>query len=464
MGTKDSKTIFKIFLGLLFSFCFINLYSINVITAFIGILLLCGALYELKNETSPFRKAFIFSLIQLGVQTVNIILQFASDNFKYIFEGIGAVLLAFIVYNIYDGLRIILLNCDTYSRVPLVWALPLYIITVLLRTATLMFSDNSILRYITIGVCAVIYISLLAMIIKTGLIIKKSDYYMNKDRLKFLYFVPVLLIAVIAGSGYLLINGLNSGSVNSIEYIQQDTDNTEAAAQIRKEMSNSGFPLMVIKNLPDSEIMKYSGIFRATSHTEELDIDGGKIVITAVTSYMDLGEVRFLQYFEWKNPPAGKFVDLIGLCIETKKVVMLPDAPFDGLVLYDKDGITYKTDYTDKDIALKYPKAKYKVMPSAKNLRGYLAINTNLAQSSSPADFNTSIVYAHQKNIFNFPYADSFTFFRLGRQTAANKAVFDTYILPVNESYIPKNYQPDENTEPADDQSGQEAESSQPAA
>ncbi|MEG0615400.1 MAG: hypothetical protein RR540_06545, partial [Oscillospiraceae bacterium] len=303
MAYKNKQSIFGLFLGTLLVLLYIDFHSISTIITLVGAVILTITLFRLRNEISPLKIAFFASLALTLSKTVNLLVHCFTSKGALVFGIIDTAFLLILLYNVFDGLKIVLSNCgDEGYKFRLTWCFPLFVISVISIIAALIFP---VAKYICPPICILSFAFILYKLIKANKIIKNTDYVIGVERFKLSYKIIVVAYAVIlAGASAAIVLTTNHTDVTTDEkYNMRDCKNTLGIVDIRDNMIDLGFPEKIVFDLADSEVMRYKELNDVSIAKNTIETDGGKLDLTTCTSYIGHGTVRFLQYYDWITPP-----------------------------------------------------------------------------------------------------------------------------------------------------------------
>lgn len=428
-----NNSITKVFWGLLLIFFDINICHLNLLTTFIGALLLATGIWQLVQVNRNLKFAFAFSLIQLAVQTSSLVLicMQKSGNLSVTISGsqtadsnVGVVLFitvagtlssVLLICFLFEGLHDIAVS---HNNQPLgsslnrcIW---LYIITAALIIAIVFIPYLLIIALIFV---IINYIYILAQVNRLSKALDPNDET-PECRLDRRYFAALgcfLTLIVISLSVALITT--NNPSVHTNIYNKGDTAGQLEINSIRDHMVKLGFDKKILNDLPDSEVKYYKDIHAFHELISSQQTDGGTITMTECISSFTNGAFRILEYYKWNKMPNHCYSDVFSFDVNSQIISMPQNINLDGFGLYDvktKERVqTFKADFVHMtgvftDIST-YPKIQYRVFDRSKiNQRGFIAFDAQIADYSNPLDFNVIINYSHQTNIFNFDGTNEF--------------------------------------------------------
>ncbi|MCL2615570.1 MAG: hypothetical protein FWD30_02095 [Dehalococcoidia bacterium] len=221
----------------------------------------------------------------------------------------------------------------------------------------------------------------------------------------------VLYIAVAIGGEFGFLYHVNAPNPASSEYVNTFSSDT---AEIRQRMLDFGLPEYVLNDLPESEILLFSGIYDGNAEIKNSHQivwrDDGKLEVVGFEGLLPGGKVRTLFYYRWLELPKHTFVDLIAIQKDLRYFALPNDINESGLALYDKDGKTYGQTLQYERGATHYAyglvQVKFRLYPHYENQRAYVAMDTVISRLSVTLSFDSFSSYVHQEHLWNRPHLD----------------------------------------------------------
>lgn len=425
VGNIWDKPMSNITLGFIFTMMTFNFLGLQYILPTIGVCFLYIGLRELRNENKALNLAWIFSIINLILQVLNLIYISTplSVNFKgnWIIIAISTIFQVSLHLIFRAGLKNVFEKANTKPiRDPILWMV-IWRIVVLICAITQLGSIWFIFILIIIFYFY-IFSSLYKLRYDLNAINSRPSQVSTRLSSKVFIFIYVICCTFICA---ICCVGSNYIRLDSREFITPDT------SEQRDVLIGLGFSEDILKDITDEEVAMLQEPIYIYSSNELLMFDSkdeivqngvgvntstkkpGKINLEATVTYVELkdGRMYAFEYFEWKDRSAY-WND--GFTISSSQMLEL----INGKLLYEKDGISYfapiprlkggsVTEYdmfgaeitSDKITgAVNYPFG-------SDRQRGYIFYQLDLSNGNWTGAnlFN----YTHNNNPFRIPYSET---------------------------------------------------------
>ena len=411
-------SISKIFFGLLLMFFNINICHLNLLTSFLGSLLVATATWQLRQVNKHLKNAFLFSIVQLIFQTSGFMLfcsQMSNINIPLAGAVIGMLCMIALIYNLFSGLAKMAQaqGHDDLSK-KLSRCYVLYTISAIIIAAALLIPP---LAFIAIPIVAIVFIYILVQVNRLNKAIDNSQNTFEEHRLNVRY--SAMLGAYLGLTVLLCFSVLiyyNCPNVNTEIYEKNDCAEQIDIQSIKNNMLTLGFEQAILDDLPDSEVANYQDVLSIQNKTYNQQTDGGMLEITkCVSTYKD-GKIRLLIYYKWLTIPKHQYCDRLSVMFPQDLIISPNNTNFNGFGLYDKkskDGtITYKADFISEERLSSISNSRnfeinYRVFGNElTKQRAFFAYDVLVTRPSLELCYNTIINYSHQRSIFNFNNAN----------------------------------------------------------
>jgi len=414
------KGINKIFIGFIFLVFRISFNHFDFFLPLLGTILITTGLWQLKSQNKNCKTAFVLSLISITIQIASFMVSCSKySRYEYInvvLFILGCLIALPFMFNLFKGLEQIALKLnltDVAKRIMKCFSL--YFLAILFTAGAFLFAYLVVIVIILLIAIAVKLNRYKNAVLHSGLEVGET----NINKRYWRGFFGIVLCTIIAFLFVLKIS--NAPPIKAVLYDKADVKTTAEVTKIKAKMESLKFDKDILKDLPNSEILKYSGIRRYHKTSEEFSVDGGKLLIETcvctLPNYDYYEYIRFLTYYKWLEPPHSHFTDLIGQNLSEDSYFGFENDQNIGLLcLFDKDNGKGFTSYKITDMAESNNNAAraFKIpMPdkSCKNQRGYISFTVCKSLDSAPTLYNTYAVYIHQNIIFNVPFRNTFDFF-----------------------------------------------------
>lgn len=405
-------SISRICFGLFLIFFNINICHLDLLTVFLGYLLIATASWQLRQVNKHLKLAFLFSIIQLIFQTLKFMLfcsQMSNINITIAASVICMLCMVVFIYNLFYGLSQMAQaqGHDDISK-KLKRCFVLYLLSAIIIATSMLIPS---LVFIVIPILAIAFIYILVQMNRLNKAIDNTQTIFEEHRLDVRYFV---MLGTYLGLTVLLCFSVliyyNCPNVHTEIYDRNDCADQIDIQSIKSNMLTLGFEQDILDDLPDSEIVKYQNVLSIDNTTNSQQTDGGTLEITkCVSSYKD-GKIRLLFYYKWITIPKHQYCDSLYVELPYHFIVQ-NDNNFIGLSLYDKKTTngttTYKADLINNgmfsSISSLNSEASYRVFGNeSTNQRGFLAYDVLYSSPNLEFCYNTILNYSHQRSIFNF--------------------------------------------------------------
>lgn len=444
-------SISRVFLGLMLLFFNINIFHLNLITTFLGAVLIATAAWQLAGESRYFRNAFILSIIQLGIQVLNFILTCSKKS------GSLNVVIALVVIGTADMIALLSNLCSGLSEIAhkqgnielgrkLSRCSGLYFTTAVMMLFTVFMPQ---MVYIVILPTIIIFIYILVQVNRLEKVANNSSNVIKEKRLDgqfYLMLASCMGLTVLICSAMLIYS--NCPDLNAEVYNPNDSNKTADIQGIKSKMLTLGFDKEIVNDLPDSEVANYQNVNSVHSSTNLRSMDEGTLLISECVSTFENGKQRFLVYYKWNEIPDHQFCDKITVDLDADLISIPDDFNFIGFGLYDRkteNGVTtFKTGFVQDEsdgsgVTPSNLAVEYRVFGANKtNQRGFFAFNARLVNPRTAFSYNTVVNYSHQKTIFNLN--NTFEINTNQQQSAfgePNNPVYEKFQLITAENYKP---------------------------
>ncbi len=399
----------KLFFGLLLTFFNIDIYNLKLITGFIGALLIATAAWQLANENRYFKNAFRFSVFELFLQTLGLLivcLNIGGVATGFLMAAVGTICMIGLMYNMFSGLAQLATEQGLFEfSKKLSNCFAVYIwIAILIPIALIV--PPIIIIMIPVTIIGLIYILVQVKRLSNNNLDTSEERALNSRNYVTLFAYLGLTLALCLT----VIIIKSCPPVHTEVYNRNDSEQTDVQS-IKTKMLELGFDNEVLNDLPDSEIVNYremssvqNSVYTNSSNTETLEI-------TKFVSTFEGGKIRILMYYKWLEGPKQRYRDKMILKLPWGKFAAPNDMNSNGFALYDKDsknGLnTYKADFVKRAISgtngYINSEIDYRVFgEQASNQRGFFAFDVMRSMPTQELYYNTIIDYYHQKSIFYF--------------------------------------------------------------
>ena len=416
----------KIFWGLLLSFFNINII-IHLETYFqlAGIILLATAAWQLAGESVRFKRMLIACAAGLILQVACIVISCTpvAANTAYIWGStlLGSAIMVAVLYFLFTGLRELIIKSPEGERSE---DRPEAVITVQ-QDLTARRIGNCLYIYIAVFllilltmavpailIMALVVILMIVILVRTYRVISAANASINVfivRRLDFRYglvcLASVLVSAAVTVCTLLAVNAPQPGGK---PYDLRDTNYPAQAEAMRETLLTKWADKEMVKNLPDSEVLRYQNMRYFDAERQDRQIDGGTLYFTNATAIDDSGNMRILLYYEWGKPPKHTYTDAIYFSFADHRNVLTmletsQNVAAQGHILSDVDGKTVEATPLVKN--LQNTIMQFRLWGSGhERQRGYMAFNAHLTFSDKGHAFNIAMWYVHQNSLWNTPY------------------------------------------------------------
>ncbi|MHB1484297.1 MAG: hypothetical protein ACYCYI_06490 [Saccharofermentanales bacterium] len=402
----------------------INIGSFDILNDIFGLIIVLYGLSKLKEISIDFSKALIFAQINIAWQILLTILRFSlllnRSEIMMLTTGIDITVNILLIYYILSGLEGMAedQNLDNLQS-SLRYGSVFYILFIIITAVTGLISPIAII-FMVLSFFFYIYILIL---IRRSYNSIDQTYYKDisgkptamLNNIKTLLLV--VLMPIIFGLGAIILS--ETYNIEIVPFNKNDAMHDQKSIDaIRANLSDSGFEKNELEILPDSEILKYQDIQKVQiNRSQEIDCDGGILVISQYVSNYDLINYRYTIFYRWAKKPKFAHAETIGIVMNNKGIKNLNQTGFSSGNLFDIKGKDGKIQtFGAKDISNSQnnlhiaKKFKLANMSSAYNYRGYFASNIQIAANNNPWQYTNSFYYIHQSSIFNNRKTDILNF------------------------------------------------------
>jgi len=408
------SSISKIFFGLLLIFFNINICHLNLLTAFLGSIMIATATWQLRQVNKHLKYAFLYSIVQLVLQTLGLMLfcsQMSDISITITGAAIGMLCMIALIYNLFCGLAQMAQaqGHDDLSQ-KLNHCYVLYIISAITIAAAMLIPP---LVFIVIPIAVIIFIYILVQVNRLNKAIDNSLNTFEEQRLDVRY--SVILGAYLGLTILLCFSVLffyNCPNVHTEIYEKNDCAEQIDIQSIKNNMLTLGFEQDILDDLPDSEVVNYQNVLSIQNKTYNQQTDGGTLEVTKCVSTYKNGKIRLLLYYKWLTIPNHQYCDRLSVMFPQNLVISPNDINFNGFGLYDKksknDTTTYKADFINNEMlssinSSRNSEVSYRVFGNESiNQRGFFAYDAQITTPNLELYYNTIINYSHQRCVFNF--------------------------------------------------------------
>ena len=436
----------KLFFGFFLLFFNININDLNLITTFIGVLLIVAATWQLQKVNLNFIYAFRCSIVQLVLQSASLMLFCARSN-----GGIAtAVFLISVIngivmfYHLFHGLsNMAEVQGHRTLEANLEFCFLLYLIVF---TVIVLASFVPVLTIIAVPLALIIFIYILVQVSRLHKAIDNSENTFEERKLTLRFYgMLVLYIGFTAVLCYAVLILKNSPTVDTERYHQNDLPSSVQgdSQSIRNLMQTLGVEEEIVNDLPDSEVLKHQHALSIHCSSDKEKVDGGILEMTQCVSKFQDGNVRLLFYYKWLENPEHPYCDTIS--IEIPRSLIWPDTlDYTGFGLYDQKSdrglTTYRADFLQEGIPSRFGhcEMEYRVFPKDTiHQRGFFAVDALLTHPHMALNYNTYVTYSHQKSVFHFDHAREKDGFQ-EELFPSNPNAFDQFYFIFEDQYTPQ--------------------------
>jgi len=368
--TPTKQAMDRIVAGIALSTITLNFLCLNYILPAIGIVALLLGFRALKSENHWFRKGYIAVIVKAVCIFPTFILNSTilgqgvqTEWFTRFSIGLNLIATITILYCLWQGIKVVQAKAELEVKAESAGAL--------------------IIWYLLICICGIIKID--GLIIVGGFLIVyffilRSLGQLSKELDEAGYLIHAADVrfsdsTIIKGIVILLATGLLSGYVFFGSYpmdwnTKKDIVSAEVM-EIKERLIMLGFPEKILDDLSEDEILIYKDASHIVVDVNEYPFNDGRAVVdkyldeTWITTVYDVNELKvtdiavelndnktwiFLHHFLWQEEP--EYLGFSG----TESIQVWPvyynqdtgwgkDGDASGQLLYDKDGITYTSEY-----------------------------------------------------------------------------------------------------------------------
>lgn len=440
--TPTKQAMDRIVVGIALSTITFNFLCLNYVLPAIGIVALLLGFRALKNENHWFYKGYIAVMIKAVCIFTTFILnsmilgqEIQTELYTRLSIGVNLISTIILLYCLWQGIKAVQAKADLEVKAESAGAL--------------------IVWYLLICICAVIKID--GMVIVGGILIiyffiLRSLSQLSKELDEAGYLIHAADVhfsdsTIIKGIVLLLAAGLLSGYVFFGSYSMDWNKKTDIVSaevtEIKERLISLGFPEKILDDLSEDEILTYKDASQIVVDVNEYPFNDGREVIekyldeTWITTVYDVNELKvtdvavelnddetwiFLHHFLWQQEP--EYLGVLGFpgteAIQIWPVYYNRDTGWrkageaSGQLLYDKDGITYTSEYhylgeetyTSNDVFFGTKTsndlfAAFSLPKEGKTKRGYIMYQAKEIEEGWIA--NSWFNYTHQMHVLQYP-------------------------------------------------------------
>ncbi|MEG0771322.1 MAG: hypothetical protein RR436_05430 [Clostridia bacterium] len=441
-----NKSITKILIGLFFTYLNISFLNINIYTQIIGIIFLIAGTFQLKKEDKLFLYAHNISICSGCAIFLNTLIDAIGFNviieMKMVFMVISYLLMIVFSACLFQGLAKLALKTRQRSLAKRFSKnIYLYLATVIILLVAYFIS---FFRYIAVPIVIILYLIILSSVYNYRKRVHKKLFNVKEKRLNIKFVtgmtVGVILLVVLSFFSLKSVNEPSIKSVvlnkNDIEEISQQQE--EDVNKIKNTLITSGFPETILADLPNTEILLYSGVKSINVTTKTEKNDEGEIELTSVVATLADNNIKFLEHYKWLTNPKNNYIDLIGVSVK-KDLFDFTNSKITANHMFEKEVNGNTFTYSKKN--LEPPESalvlanKFRNVKDAKNQRGYITFTAKLKSSDVPINnYITAMLYTHQMTFYNMPYEDIYSKYNINKaESNHSDLLFQSYILKTTE-------------------------------
>ncbi len=297
----------------------LNLFvGFAAITKFIGIIVLLLGLFKLKDANRRLNKAFALYILKLAfmlvVEIISMTLTDATDFTLYM--GIASTLLNVVIYGyIFAGLYSLCSLIDAEGeRTDMLKGFIGYFFFSIFCIGGILYSELTIILFVLTIMCLIVTVRQLGKA-KKVLTDFNNELELNKFLSEFEKVVYVIFVLVIALVPVISMFAISCAKPETVIYEPMNDEIQQAEVVLAKEnLLQLGLPEKILKDLPDSEIVKYKDATYLEA-VEETEINynksfGGETPFFTEQKfifYFKDGYIRVLLCLEFSDSNIAKF-------------------------------------------------------------------------------------------------------------------------------------------------------------
>ncbi len=379
--------------GMALTFFQINLFTgFSEITKFIGKMLLIYGLLKLKETDKKFKKAFYLNIgLELyGLIMQNIALYTVDKNDFLLLDSFIAMTLNLLVYWwIFSGINNLCKNLisEDDKKPHLISSFIAYVFISII----IIFAALTEATFLAMGTPLLMIFALWQLNRAKKILAYKEPEFDLKETLKInekvAYWILIIILAITPIISMLV---AASPDVNAEIYNTSDINVDKSEVEFAKNnMLELGFPQEYLKDLPDSEILKYGEatymLLENTTEVKKTNLANEREVVCTVETfhfhYSD-GEIRIMMRAEIPESSPAKYRKGLYHQFYNNRFVPFDEDNNNGeffIALSDKDGKTYSTaplsEFTPKNAIDKFYISgfEFTFVKNSNNRRAYLA-------------------------------------------------------------------------------------------
>lgn len=432
----------RIVAGIALSTITLNFLCLNYILPAIGIIALLLGFRALKNENNWFYKGFIAVIIKavciFTIFIINSIIirhEVQIEWFIRFLIGLNLIVTIILLYCLWQGIKAVQVKANLDVKAESAGALIVWYLLICIC------SIIKIEGMVIVGGLLIIYFFILRSLSQLPKELDEAGYLIHAVDVRFSD------ITIIKGIVILLAAGLLSGYVffrsYSMDWNKKNDIVSAEVMEIKERLITLGFPEKILDDLSEEEILTYKDASQIVVDVNEYPFNDGHEVVekyldeTWITTVYDVNELKvtdiavelnndknwiFLHHFLWQEEP--EYLSFSGFS-GTESIQIWPvyynqetgwrkDGEASGQLLYDKDGITYTSEYhylgektyTSNDVFFGTKTsndlfAAFSLPKEGESKRGYILYQTEELEKGWIASswFN----YTHQMHPFQYP-------------------------------------------------------------
>lgn len=395
--------------GYILSLFTIDFLYFEYVLPLLGASIMFYGCHFLHSQNTYFRKAYLISLVRLGLMLTNFLFDWTSiyDNLAVVYlQLISSVcLVTTLFYYLNLGYRRLYTqaNISNYKNF-LLYYIPFYWGTI---GSTFLTHKAGILgAFLSIP----ILLGNIFYIVFSFHVIGKKLAHSNLD-IELEHFSPhtkhkiTLFLSAYCLLLVITIFLSNKGAFFETTSTVIDTQIATTTSEIRDKLERLGMEDAIIHDLSldSTEFNEYQSAQTIYQNRDTYKINGGALELT-IYNVKRSSDSRMLIYYQWINEPINRLYHIV----ECQSEDFTELTNINSKCLYDNQdsSSTYQIPYVNTGLNdAHFPYANHKIPNEGSNLRGYLAFTyvpgTHVSESNP---FHMVLNYYYQVSIFNLPY------------------------------------------------------------
>lgn len=405
------KTMTKITLGFMMTLMILKLGTLGYALPIIGAMFLYSGFKDLRNENKELNVAWIFSIINMVLQVMNLI--YLSTPLNINFKHMGIKIFISMVFQISFliifriGLKKIFHNAKVKPKKDPILGLIIWNIIFIICAIT----ELGKTIYISIPVI-IAYCYLLNSLYKLKYDLETINYMTLKNKKRFAHGNILLYYAL----GCIFVVVVSCVTSNHIKLNPKEVSASEAS-EIRRMLIDKGFPVHILNDIDDKDVERLKEAKCVENFSEKIKfkenpkLEKNKLIASSIFIEMNDKAIYSIQHFNWENGGAYWRDEISVSAILDLKLIS-------GKLLYENEGVTYIADMPQLNDGVTTTSNFFghvlrdnKIIGrvnypfNSKQQRGYMFYRLNPNETSMRGVQN-AMRYIHYETPFRIPYTE----------------------------------------------------------